>query len=116
MSKLEYPKCPYCSKKVSYMKSGFITSKPEHKCEACDKISTVTVKHSVFTLIRVVSVFTIALLLFASFFRSFSPLEVDIIIIIDVVCMALLPCYTELVKKNDKLENDIINTEKKAEN
>lgn len=116
MSKLEYPKCPYCGKKVSYMKSGFITSKPEHKCEACEKTSKVTVKHSVFTLIKVVSAFTIALLLFASFFRNFSPLEIDIIIITDVVCMALLPCYTELVKKDDNTESDIINTEEKNEN
>ena len=70
MNKLEYPKCPYCGKKSWFLKSGFVISNSDFKCEACNKVSSVKVKHSVFGLIRLFIVVTTLIALFDVLFNK----------------------------------------------
>ena len=70
MSKLELPKCPYCDKKVSFMRSGYIMSNQEYKCEACEKKSFITVNHSIYGLLRICGVIFAIAILISVFFST----------------------------------------------
>lgn len=112
MSKLEYPKCPYCGKKVSFLKSGFVISNSDFKCKACNKVSSVKVKHSVFGLIRYALLFTSVILILSVFFGRFTSLQTNILLIVNIVAYMMLPLYTELAEKDG---GNAIETKEKSE-
>lgn len=110
MSKLEYPKCPYCGKKVNIWTAGYVARKQEYKCDSCEKKSFVKIKYSVFLLIRLFIVITTLIAFFAVLFNAKNSLWFYLVIIVNSACIALMPCFAELVKNN---ECNLVDTEKK---
>lgn len=103
MSKLELPKCPHCGEKVSFLRSGYIMSKPDYKCESCDKVSSVTIKHSLYGLIRACGIIA-AIALLVSVFLGWRSFAIDVMFLSVLACEILAPFYSELSEKKEKKE------------
>lgn len=117
MSKTELPKCPYCEKKVSFSRSGYLMSKPDYKCEACEKVSSVSVSHGIYGLIRIQGlIFAIAMIIFAFFGRLRSYFVVEIMFLTELVCYLLAPFYAKLSKKEDIEVHEVEEAKDKTEN
>ncbi len=101
MSKLEYPQCPYCGTKLSFMNSGRVVKNPKYKCETCEETSLITVKHGIYGLFRMFGIIICALVILSVFFARFYYLAINLILLTFIACFVLLPFYAKLVKEDD---------------
>lgn len=100
MSKFELPKCPYCDKKVSFLRSGYIMSNPKYKCEACEKESFITVNHSIYDLLRICGIVFAITIILAAFFVRFRSFAVELMFLSQLAIFTFSPFCAKLNKKD----------------
>lgn len=103
MSRTLLPKCPYCSKKISFVGAMFLKTKGEYCCESCKCISNVVISRSIYGIASAACVLSLLILVLYSFFGdSGNFIGIILVLLPFLIFYVCVPFFVRLEPCTDK--------------
>lgn len=104
-------RCPYCGKKISYLKAFMIRRRGEHFCKKCKKVSNIHIKKTIWVFFLFVLLMSLTIMGFYLFFTDREDLKFIIYTVIPFIIFYLFaPLFIRLRPKM-KFQDSLYDTD-----